>query len=133
VNEALTAEALSLVQELLAPVPPQRRLEQQWLSSMARFLRLLRREAAALPCTPVQLQPWLRRLVWERHAADLAWLEQRHGIRFEAPEPELLATPLPARPDALRLEDLLVSCGDPALTQELRQRQLQAVVREGLR
>lgn len=133
VNASLSIEALTLVQVLLAAVPAERRLQSSWTSGMARFLRLLRQEAAALPCAPVQLQPWVSRLVWERHRQDLVWLQQTHGLQFETPPSQPGEAERPAAGARLTLQDLLVPVRDPQLVEQLKQRQLEAVVREGLR
>jgi hypothetical protein len=133
VNESLSIEALTLVQELLAAVPSERRLQASWTSGMSKFLRLLRQEAAALPCAPVQLQPWVSRLVWERHQGDLDWLHQTHGIQFDAPALQEGSGERPAEGISLSLQHLLVPLRDSQLVQQLKQRQLEAVVREGLR
>jgi hypothetical protein len=132
VNESMSIEALTLVQELLQAVPPERRLDADWTANMAKFLRLLRRQALELECSPVQLQPWVRRLVVERHAADLDWLREQHDITFpRASSQERLAS-LPNDARQLCLQDLLVPPADRARVEQLRQRQLEAVVREGL-
>ena len=100
---------------------------------MAKFLRLLRRQAAELGCAPVQLQPWVKRLVWQQHAADLSWLEEQYAIGFAPPSARERQASLPDASTQLRLHELLVPPADRALVEQLRRRQLQAVVREGLR
>lgn len=132
VNESMSIEELTLLQELLQAVPPERRLEADWTVNMSKFLRLLRRQALELDCRPAQLQPWVRRLVGERHAADLEWLREQHGITFPgASPPERLAS-LPDETSHFCLHDLLVPPTDRARVEQLRQRQLKAVVRDGL-
>lgn len=133
VNESLSIEALTLVQDLIAAVPAERRLQASWTSGMSKFLRLLRQEAAALPCEPVQLQSWVSRLVWERHQQDLEWLKQTHGIEFDAPDLQQGWGERPAEGLTLSLKDLLVPLRDAQLVEQLKQKQLEAVVREGLR
>lgn len=133
VNESLSIEALTLVQELLAAVPAESRLQASWTSSMSKFVRLLRQEAAELPCEPVQLQSWVIRLVWERHQQDLEWLKQTHSIDFEPPALQQGWGKRPADGVTLSLKDLLVPLRDAQLVEQLKQKQLEAVVREGLR
>lgn len=132
VNESMSIEELMLVQELLQAVPPERRLDAEWTVNMSKFLRLLRRQALELECSPVQLQPWVRRLVVERHAADLDWLREQHGITFPQASPQERLASLPDETRQLCLQDLLVPPADRARVEQLRQRQLEAVVREGL-
>lgn len=132
VNESLSCEALFLVQQLLATVDPERRLQLDWVQGMGRFRRLLRQVAQSLPCHKVAIQPWVRRLVWEQHAADLAWLQQHHAVAFEPPDAAFLSVPLPDPQQGFALSDLLVPPQDPELLDVLARRQLEALLREGL-
>ncbi|MBM5784819.1 MAG: hypothetical protein FJ076_08290 [Cyanobacteria bacterium K_DeepCast_35m_m1_288] len=133
VNQSMSIEELTLVQELLQAVPPERRLEADWTFNMAKFLRLLRRQALELDCSQVQLQPWVRQLVGERHAADLDWLSGQYGITFPPASPPERLLSLPDETTQHGLHDLLVPAADRALVEQLHRRQLQAVVRDGLR
>ena len=133
INKAFSIEALTLVNQLLAVVPVECREVSGWTSNMARFLKLLRQEASALDCSPVQLQPWVRDVVWNRHCDDLEWLRQSYGIEFEPPELARQCRHAQVDPDLLKLHDLLVPPADPNLVELLRRRQLEAIVREGLR
>ena len=130
-NEAFSIEALTLVNQLLAVVPVECRQVSGWTSNMARFLKLLRKEASSLDCSPVQLQPWVRDVVWNRHRDDLEWLRLSYGIEFEPPE--LARQCKQAQANVLRLHDLFIPPADSNLVELLRRRQLEAVVREGLR
>jgi hypothetical protein len=132
VNQALSIEALMLVQELLKAVPKSRRLESAWMSDMAKFTRLLRTQTNGLPCSPVRLKPSVRRLVREQHTGDLEWLEQHYGIALGSMADADGAEPLPDWREVSRLDDLLELPEDPELIDQLRRRQLEAVVREGL-
>jgi hypothetical protein len=132
VNESLSIEALTLVQQVLAAIPQDQRLEQVWVQRMGRFRRMLQQAGDDLPCQGVALQPWVRRQVWERHADDLAWLQSHHGVTFQAPAVEDLTSPLPARRDGFQLWDLLVPPVDAAVVDRLARRQLEGLLREGL-
>jgi hypothetical protein len=133
VNQSLSIEALTLVQELLQAVPPSRRLESDWTSGMAKFLRLLRQQSAALPCAPVQVQPAVCRLVRDRHSDDMAWLAERHGIHLTQQPDAEGGEGYPPWREISSLNDLLQPPANSELIEQLRQRQLEAVVREGLR
>ena len=131
-NQALSTEALMLLQELLQTVPISRRLESTWMSDMAKFTRLLRTQAIALPCSPVRIKPSVRRLVWEQHAGDLQWLKQRYGISLGSMADAEVVEPLPDWREVSSLDDLIECSQYPELIDQLRHRLLEAVVREGL-
>ena len=133
VNQALSVEALLLVQELLRAVPESQRLESAWMSNMAKFTRLLREQANRLPCSPVRLRPSVRRLVREQHAEDFEWLKQHYGTVFVSTDDADAAEPFPNWRVVSRLDDLLEPPQYPELIEQLRRRQLEAVVRDGLR
>ena len=132
-NEAFSIEALTLVNQLLAVVPAECKQVPGWTSNMAKFLKLLRKESAALNCSPVKLQPWVCEVVWNQHQNDLEWLRQTYGIEFEPPELAQQCKQAQNDSDLLRLHNLFIPPADPNLVELLRRRQLEAVVREGLR
>ena len=133
VNQALSIEALTLVQELLQAVPSGRRLEPDWAFGMAKFLRLLRQESAKLPCSPVCVQPAVSRLIRDRHADEVAWLTEHHGIDFGRQSTAISGEGYPSWREISSLDDLLEPPSNPELIEQLRRRQLEAVMREGLR
>lgn len=133
VNQALSIEALLLIQELLRAVPESKRLESAWMSNMAKFTRLLRTQANGLPCSPVRLRPSVRRLVREQHAEDFEWLKQHYGTVLGSTADADRAEPLPNWRVVSRIDDLLEPPKNPELIEHLRKRQLEAVVRDGLR
>ena len=132
VNESLSIEALTLVQQVLASIPSEQRLDQGWVQRMGRFRKMLHQAGGDLPCQGVALQPWVCRQVWQRHADDLAWLQSHHGVAFQAPAALDLEASLPSRREGFQLWDLLVPPGDPSLVDQLARRQLEGLLREGL-
>jgi len=72
-------------------------------------------------------------LVREQHTSDLEWLEQHYGIVLGSTADADATEPLPDWREVSRLDDLLELPQDPQLIDQLRRRQLEAVVREGLR
>jgi len=134
VNESLSAEALIVMQQLLSTVSPDRRMASDWIAIASKFLRLLRSQQDLLPCTPLELKPWVARLILRRHDEDMRWLSERFNATLHASAPyESLDE---TRPDAsvqINLYDLIEPPVDFAIVDQLRQLQLEAIFNNGLK
>lgn len=132
-NESLSIEALTLIQELLLSVPPESRMNSAWTSSTAKFLRLLRAQQHFIKPTPMYLKPWVSALIWKRHAADLEWLSQVYGAYFSPPSTCQDTPPASQYGAHFSFGDIVEPPPDPAMVSSLKQYQLKAIFREGLK
>lgn len=132
-NESLSIEALSLIQELLSSVSPEKRLDSAWTSSTAKFLRLLRAQQKYINATPMSIKPWVSRLIWTRHADDLAWLSRVYGTQFSAPTVGDTLPPEISSAHHLSFGDIVEPAPDVSLIESLKRYQLQAIFGEGLK
>jgi hypothetical protein len=132
-NESLSIEALSLIQELLSSVSPEKRLDSAWTSSTAKFLRLLRAQQKHILATPVHIKPWVSQLIWTRHADDIEWLSRVYGTQFSPPPVGDTLPPEISSAHHLSFGDIVEPAPDVSMIESLKHWLLQAIFCEGLK
>jgi len=84
-NQTLTTEVLFILQDLLKMNDIQKYDNLNRLKRLGKLRQRLVNAGLSLPSTPLQLQPWVPRIIWENHQTQLDWLRSRFGIGFKNP------------------------------------------------